>query len=155
LLLDPTGANPLERQGFFAGTPWLLAILVLVHIAALAGSILAVSDLRARERVAGAALWDVAPLLWLSGLVVAWIAITPWLGDVDALVTKYPGVLLPAACWLFFLAAVVTVCVSLFLAATRPRWPWRRWCLTILSALIFLACGATLLHRGLLGFSGW
>jgi CubicO group peptidase (beta-lactamase class C family) len=155
LLLDPTGANPLERVGFFAGTQWLLAILVLVHIAALAGSIQAVSDLRARDRVAGAALWDVAPLLWLSGLIVAWITITPWLGDPDALATTYPGILLPAACWLFFLAAVVTVCVSLFLAVTRPRWPGRRWFLTILSALIFVACAATFLHWGLLGFSGW
>jgi CubicO group peptidase (beta-lactamase class C family) len=155
LLLDPTGANPLEREGFFASTQWLLAILVLLHIAALAGSIQAAGDLRARDRVTGAALWNVAPLLWLSGLVVAWIAITPWLGDIDALVTKYPGVLLPAACWLFFLAAVVTVGVSLFLAVTRPRWPRRRWFLTILSALIFVASAATFLHWGLLGFTGW
>src|SRR6202020_3677841 len=44
LLLDPTGSNPLEREGFFAGTQWLLAVLVLVHIAALVGSIQAVSD---------------------------------------------------------------------------------------------------------------
>jgi CubicO group peptidase (beta-lactamase class C family) len=155
LLLDPTGADPLEREGFFAGTQWLLAILVLLHIAALAGSIQAMSHLRARDRMAGAALWDVAPLLWLSGLVVAWIAIAPWLGDLDALVMKYPGVLLPAACWLFFLAAVVTVCGLLFLAATRPRWSRRRWFLTIISALIFIAAAATFLHWGLLGFSGW
>jgi len=155
LLLDPTGANPLERVGYFASTQWLLAILVLVHIAALAGSIQAVRDLRARDRVAGAALWDVAPLLWLSGLVVAWIAITPWLGDIDALVTKYPGVLLPAACWLFFLAAVVTVGVSIILAVTRPHWPRRRWFLTGLSALVFVASAATFFHWGLLGFTGW
>ncbi len=155
LLLDPTGANPLEREEFFAGPQWLLAILVLVHIAALAGSIQAVSGLRAGDRAAGAALWDLAPLLWLSGLVVAWIAIVPWLGDLDALVTKYPGVLLPAACWLFFLAALVTVCGLLYLAAMRPRWHRRRWLLTIISALIFLAAAATFLHWGLLGFSGW
>ena len=155
LLLDPTGANPLEREGFFAGTQWLVVILVLVHIAALAGSIQAVGDLRTRDRLAGAALWDVAPLLWLSGLIAAWIAIAPWLGDLDALATKYPGVLLPAACWLFLLAAVVTVCGLLFLAATRPRWPLRRWFLTIISALIFVAAAVTFSHWGLLGFSGW
>jgi hypothetical protein len=155
LLLDPTGANPLEREGFFAGTQWLFAIVVLLHIAALTGSIQAVSDLRARDGAASAALWDIAPLLWLSGLLVAWIAIAPWLGDLDALATKYPGVLLPAACWLFFLAAVVTVCCLLFLAVTRPRWPRRRWFLTTISALIFLAAAATFLHWGLLGFSGW
>jgi CubicO group peptidase (beta-lactamase class C family) len=155
LLLDPTGSNPLERVGFFASTQWLFIILALVHIAALAGSIQALSDLRAHDRVSGAALWNAAPLLWLSGLSVAWIAIAPWLGDLDALATRYPGVLLPAACWLFFLAAVVTVCGLLFLAATRPRWPSRRWFLTILSALIFVAAAATFLHWGLLGFSGW
>ena len=166
LLLDPTGSEPLERRGFFAGTLWLLAILVLVHLAALAGSIQAVSDLRARHHRARAVagtelwgiaqrLWDVAPLLWLSGLVVAWIAMTPWLGDLDALVTQYPGVLFPAACWLFLLAAIVTVCGLLFLAATRPRWPRRRWFLTSISALIFIAAAATFLQWGLLGFSGW
>jgi CubicO group peptidase (beta-lactamase class C family) len=155
LLLDPTGANPLEREGFFAGIPWLMAILVLVHIAALAGSIQTVSDLRARGRAAGATLWDVAPLLWLSGLVIAWIAIAPWLRDLDALLTKYPGVLLPAACWLFFLAAIFTVCGLLFLAATRPRWHPRRWFLTMILALIFVTTTATFLHWGLLGFSGW
>jgi hypothetical protein len=154
-LLDPTGSEPLEREGFFAGPPWLFAILVLVHIAALAGSIRAVNDLRARDRPAGAALWNSAPLLWLSGLVIAWIAIAPWLGDLDALVTTYPGVLLPAACWLFFLAAAATVCGILFLAATRPRWPLRRWFLTLISALIFVVAAATFLHWGLLGFSGW
>ncbi|HXP27551.1 MAG TPA: hypothetical protein VN891_17305, partial [Steroidobacteraceae bacterium] len=166
LLLDPTGSEPLERRGFFAGTLWLLAILVLVHLAALAGSIQAVSDLRARHRRARAVagtelwgiaqrLWGVAPLLWLSGLVVAWIAMTPWLGDLDALVTQYPGVLFPAACWLFLLAAIVTVCGLLFLAATRPRWPRRRWFLASISALIFVAAAATFLQWGLLGFSGW
>ena len=155
LLLDPTGSEPREREGFFAGPQWLFAILVLVHIAALAGSIQAVNDLRARDRVAGAALWDIARLLWLSGLVVAWIAIVPWLGDLDALVTKYPGVLLPAACWLFLLAAGATVCGVLFLAATRPHWPLRRWFLTLISALIFVVAAATFLHWGLLGFSGW
>jgi CubicO group peptidase (beta-lactamase class C family) len=162
LLLDPTGSEPLERRGFFAGTLWLIVILALLHIAALAGSIRALSDLRARRRVAGAELsgiaqrlWDAAPLLWLSGLGVAWIAMTPWLGDLDALVTKYPGVLFPAACWLFLLAAIVTVCGLLFLAATRPRWPRRRWFFTIISALIFVAAAATFLQWGLLGFSGW
>jgi CubicO group peptidase (beta-lactamase class C family) len=155
LLLDPTGSEPLEREGFFAGPSWLFAILALVHIAALAGSIRAVNDLRARGRLAGAALWNIAPLLWLSGLVIAWIAIAPWLGDLDALVTTYPGVLLPAACWLFFLAAAATVCGVLFLAATRPRWPLRRWLQTLISALIFVVATATFLHWGLLGFSGW
>ncbi len=155
LLLDPTGSEPLEREGFFAGTQWLMVILMLVHIAALAGSFQAVSDLRARDRGAAAALWDVAPLLWLSGLVAAWIAIMPWLGNLDALVTQYPGVLLPAACWLFFLATVVTVCGLLILAAARPRWPMRRWFLTIISGLIFVAAAATFFHWGLLGFSGW
>ena len=155
LLLDPTGSEPLEREGFFAGTQWLIVILVLVHIAALAGSIQAVSDLRARDRGTAAALWDVAPLLWLSALVVAWIAVRPWLGNLDALVTQYPGALLPAACWLFFLAAVVTVCGLLFLVATRPRWPRHRWFVTIISALIFVAAAATFPHWGLLGFSGW
>ncbi len=155
LLLDPTGANPLEREGFFAGTQWLFTILLLLHIAALAGSIQAVSDLRARDRVAGAVLWDIAPLLWLGGLGVGWIALMPWLGDLDALVTRYPGVLLPASCWLFALAAVVTVCGLLFFAARRPRWPGRRWVLTIVEALIFLAAAVTFLHWGILGFSGW
>jgi hypothetical protein len=155
LLLDPTGSEPLEREGFFAGPQWLFAILVLVHIAALAGSIQALNDLRARDRLVGAALWDIAPLLWLSGFVIAWIASAPWLGDLDALVTTYPGVLLPAACWLFFLAAVATVGGLLFLAATRPRWPLRRWFLTLISALIFVVATATFLHWGLLGFSGW
>jgi hypothetical protein len=166
LLLDPTGSEPLERRGFFAGTLWLMVILVLLHIAALAGSIQAVSDLRARRRRARAVagtelwgiaqrLWDAAPLLWLSGLGLAWIAMMPWLGDLDALVTQYPGVLFPAACWLFLLAAIVTVCGLLFLAATRPRWPRRRWFLTSISALIFVAAAATFLQWGLLGFSGW
>lgn len=156
LLLDPTGSNPLERVGFFAGTQWLLAILVLLHITALAGSIQAVSHLRgARGRVAGASLWDAAPLLWLSGLGLAWIAITPWLHDLGVLATTYPGVLFPTACWLFLVASVVTVGASVALAVTRPDWPLRRWFLTLLSALIFVAGAATFFHWGLLGFTGW
>jgi CubicO group peptidase (beta-lactamase class C family) len=154
-LLDPTGANPLERQGFFAGAQWLFIILVLVHIAAFAGSIQAVSDLRSRVRVAGAVVWDIASLLWLGGLSLAWIAVAPWLGDLDVLVTQYPGVLLPAACSLFLVAVVATVCGLLFLAATRPRWTRRRWFLTGSWGLIFLGAAATFAHWGLLGFSGW
>jgi CubicO group peptidase (beta-lactamase class C family) len=153
LLLDPTGANPLERIGFFATTQWLLAVIVLLHITAVCGSIQAVRELRTRAQVKSAALWNVVSPLWLSGLVLAWMAITPWLRETRDIATTYPGTMLPVACWLFFLAAVITAGASLFIAMVKPRWSRRRWFLTFVSVLIFATSAATFFHWGLLGFA--
>jgi CubicO group peptidase (beta-lactamase class C family) len=155
LLLDPTGANPLEKIGFFAGTQWLLIILVLTHLTAGCSTVQAVRDLRARDRLAGVAVWSIVPLLWFAALVVAWIGVAPWLGDRDALLTRYPGTLFPVACWMFFLAAIVTVGVVPFVGWKKPPWRARRWLLTTLATLVFVSCAATFRCWGLLGFSGW
>jgi CubicO group peptidase (beta-lactamase class C family) len=155
LLLDPTGSNPLERIGFFAGAQWLLIIIALTHLTAAWGTVQAVRDLRARDRLPWVAAWSIVPCLWLASLVVAWIGVAPWLGDTDALLMKYPGTLFPVACWMFFLAALATVGTALLIGPTRPPWRARRWLFTTLATLVFASCAATFRYWGLLGFSGW
>jgi hypothetical protein len=155
LLLDPTGSEPLERIGFFAGPQWLLIIVVLTHLAAVWGTIQGVRDLRPRDRLPRVALWSIVPSLWLGALVLAWISVATWLSDTDGLLTAYPGTLFPTACWLFSLAAIATVGSALFIGATRPPWRTRRWLFTALATLVFVACAATFRYWGLLGFSGW
>jgi CubicO group peptidase (beta-lactamase class C family) len=151
LLLDPTGAEPLERIGFFSTPSWLFMILALTLLTALAGTIRAARDWRARAAPPG---WSLVPVLWLAAVVVAAIGIAPWLEGFGALVTQYPGTLFPLACWMFLLAALATIALTLWLLATRARWAAERWPVT-LSLLIFLSCAVTFYHWGLLGFSGW
>lgn len=152
LLLDPTGADPLERIGFFSSAPWLFMVVALTTITALWGTIQAARDWRAR---AAAPWWGIVPFLWLAALAIAAIGVTPWLRDTDALLTKYPGTLFPVACWMFFLAALATITLTLLLLATKLRWFAKRWLFKMLAMLVFLSCAGTFHHWGLLGFSGW
>jgi CubicO group peptidase (beta-lactamase class C family) len=157
LLLDPYGADPLERVGFFAGTAWLTLIFILTHLLAIAGTVQAVRDLR--EGRTGAApwsrIWGTVPCLWLVALLLAWIALAPWLSDFDALVIQYPGFLFPCACWLFFAAALLTLAMLLAILVKRPAWRPVRWVRVLFSAAVFLSCAATFHYWGILGFSGW
>jgi CubicO group peptidase (beta-lactamase class C family) len=152
LLLDPTGADPRERIGFFSSPPWLVIIVTLSILTALSGTIQAARDLRAR---AAAPWWGIVPCLWLAAFTLAVIGVAPWLTDIDALLTKYPGTLFPVACWMFFLAALATIALTLLLVSTKSRWVARRRLFTIFSTLVFLSCAGTFYHWGLLGFSGW
>lgn len=151
LLLDPTGADPLERIGFFSSPPWFFIIVALTFFTALWGTIQAVRDWRAR---AATSWWGIAPCLWLAALVIAAIGVAPW-RDIDVLLTKYPGALFPLACWMFCLAALATITLTLLLLATKSRWVAKRWRFTMLAMLVFLSCAGTFHHWGLLGFSGW
>jgi CubicO group peptidase (beta-lactamase class C family) len=152
LLLDPTGANPLERIGFFAGPRWLVIIVALSLLAALLGTIHAVRNLRDR---ASADWWDIVPSLWLAAFVIAASGVAPWVKDIDSLATNYPGTLFPVACWMFFLATLSTVVLMPSLFATRSRWVVKRRLFAMFSTLLFLFCAGTFYHWGLLGFSGW
>jgi CubicO group peptidase (beta-lactamase class C family) len=151
LLLDPTGAEPRERIGFFSTPRWFFIIVILTFLTAVAGTIQAVRDFRARV---GRPLWGLVPLLWLAAFVIAAIGIAPF-ADIDVLLTRYPGTVFPVACWMFFAAAVVSIVLTLFLLATRSRWVAKRWLVAMFSTLVFLSCAGTLHTWGLLGFSGW
>jgi CubicO group peptidase (beta-lactamase class C family) len=147
-LLDPTGSNPLERITFWQGPAWLLLIVALTHVVALWGSIQLLREGRSALRLLS--------LAWLLALALAWIAMMPWLSDTEALVMSYPGVLFPLACWLFFVAALGTLALALFLIAKRPSgWSAWRWAGTGAALLIFVSCAITLRYWGALGFSGW
>jgi hypothetical protein len=94
--------------------------------------------------------------LWLIAFVLAWIAIVPWLLDIDALLMQYPGRVFPVACWLFAAATLTTAILTGAVLIARPRtWSWRRWASVAASYAIFGACAVTLRYWGLLGFSGW
>lgn len=152
LLLDPTGAEPRERIGFFAAPPWLFTIVALTMLTALAGTIQAARDLRTRR----AASWSgIVACLWLAGFALAAIGVAPWFTNLAALVLGYPGILFPAACWMFFFAALATIALTLWALSARPRWTTKRRLLTIISMLVFLSCAGTFYQWGLLGFSGW
>jgi CubicO group peptidase (beta-lactamase class C family) len=156
LLLNPDGVEPLQRIGFFAGSTWLLLIILLAQAAAVGGSIQLLRDIRNRHSPGAGAVWYIGSALWLSAFVLAWIAIVPWLLDIDALVLHYPGSVFPVACWLFAAAALTTAGLTAALVAVRPRnWSWRRWAGVAASYVIFGACAVTLHNWGLLGFSGW
>jgi CubicO group peptidase (beta-lactamase class C family) len=156
LLLNPDGVEPLQRIGFFAGSTWLLLIILLAQAAAVGGSIQLLRDIRSRGGSGAGCVWHVGSALWLSAFVLAWIAIVPWLLDIDALVMEYPGRVFPVACWLFAAAALITAGQTVGVLAVRPRtWAWRRWVGVAASYVIFGACAVTLRYWGLLGFSGW
>jgi hypothetical protein len=152
LLLDPTGAEPRERIGFFSAPAWFFTILALTMLTAVGGTIQAARDLRARR----AAPWSgIVPCLWLAGFALAAIGVTPWFTNLAAMVLGYPGLLFPAACWMFLVAALATIALTLWALSTRPRWSAKRRLLTMFSMLVFLSCAGTFYQWGLLGFSGW
>jgi CubicO group peptidase (beta-lactamase class C family) len=156
LLLNPDGVEPLQRIGFFAGSTWLLLIVLLAQVAAVGGSIQLLREIGNRRGPDAAGTWHVGSGLWLIAFVLAWIGIAPWLRDTDALLMQYPGKVFPVACWLFAAAALTTAVLTAAVLAVRPRtWSWRRWAGVGASYLIFGACAVTLRYWGLLGFSGW
>jgi CubicO group peptidase (beta-lactamase class C family) len=156
LLLNPDGVEPLQRIGFFAGSTWLLVIVLLAQVAAVGGSLQFLRQFRARGVPKSGAAWDVSAIIWLLAFVLTWISIAPWLLDIEALVIEYPGRWFPMACWLFAAAALTTAVLFVALLAARPQtWSWVRWAGVATSYFIFIACAATLRYWGVLGFSGW
>jgi CubicO group peptidase (beta-lactamase class C family) len=154
ILLDPTGANPLERIGFFAGTEWLLIIVICAHLAALWGSVRLVRAVRDKDPKV-ALIWGAAPALWLAAFIVTWLGLAPWLADVHTLLMHYPGALFPVGCWMLLLAAITTVLAIIPMGIARPRMPAWRWAGTSITWLIFTGCAVTLRYWGFLGFSAW
>jgi hypothetical protein len=156
LLLNPDGVEPLQRIGFFAGSTWLLLIVLLAQIAAVGGSIQLLRDIRNRGDLGTGVAWHVGSAVWLMAFALAWIGIVPWLLDTRALLMQYPGRVFPVACWLFAAAALTTAILLVAVLAARPRtWSWRRWAGMAASYVIFGACAVTFRYWGLLGFSGW
>jgi CubicO group peptidase (beta-lactamase class C family) len=156
LLLNPDGVEPLQRIGFFAGSTWLLLIVLLAQVAAVGGSIQLLREIGNRRGPDAAGAWHIGSGLWLIAFVLAWMGIAPWLRDTNALLMQYPGKVFPVACWLFAAAALTTAVLTAAVLAVRPRtWSWRRWAGVGASYLIFGACAVTLRYWGLLGFSGW
>jgi CubicO group peptidase (beta-lactamase class C family) len=156
MLLNSDGVEPLQRIGFFAGSTWLLLIVVLAQVAAVGGSVQLLRDIGNRHQLHPCVAWHVGSALWLLAFALAWIGIAPWLLDTDALLMQYPGRVFPAACWLFAAAALATAVLTAAVLATRPRtWSRRRWTGVAASYLTFGACAVTLRYWGLLGFSGW
>ena len=122
LLFDSSnGAEPLQRIGFFAGSTWLLLIVLLAQVAAVGGSIQLLRDIRNRPAPDAGGVWHVGSALWLIAFVLTWIGITPWLLDSDALLMQYPGRVFPVACWLFAAAALATAVLIVAMLAGRPR----------------------------------
>ena len=154
MLLDPTGANPLERIGFFAGTGWLLVIVICAHLAALWGSVCLARDVRHRGPWPSL-LWGAAPAMWLAAFIVTWLGLAPWLADVHTLLMHYPGPLFPLGCWMLLLAAITTVLAIIPMAMTRPKMSAWRWAGTSITWLTFTGCAVTLYSWGFLGFSAW
>jgi len=111
--------------------------------------------MRGREPAALLAV-DAAGFIWLVGAALLGAAIAPWLADQAAAAYDYPGPFLPLACWVFLAAAVATVFAFIVILAIRPRdWPGLRWAGVIVTLAVFAICAATLLHLGMLGYSGW
>ena len=156
LLLNSDGAEPLQRIGFFAGSTWLLLIVLLAQVAAVGGSIQLLRHIRNPRGSDAGGVWHVGSALWLIAFALAWIGIAPWLFDTDALLMQYPGRVFPVACWLFAAAALTTAVLTAAVLAARPRtWSRRRWAGVAASYVTFGACAVTLRYWGLLGFSGW
>ncbi|MEP7242109.1 MAG: serine hydrolase domain-containing protein [Gammaproteobacteria bacterium] len=157
LLLQADVLEPQQRIGFFAGSTWLLLIVLLAHVAAVGGSIQLVRDAGSRRGSDdGGGAWHIGAALWLVAFALTWISIAPWLVDTEALLTQYPGMLFPVACWLFAAAALITTVLTIAVLVARPRvWSWRRWTGVAASYVIFISCAVTLRYWGLLGFSGW
>jgi CubicO group peptidase (beta-lactamase class C family) len=156
LLNSAAGTEPLERIGFFAGSTWLLLIVLLAHVAAVGGSIQLLLDNRNPRSPGAGRVWHVASVFWLIAFALAWTAIAPWLLDTNSLLMQYPGRMFPVACWLFAAAALVSCVLTAAVLAARPRtWSWSRWAGVATSYVVFGACAITLRYWGLLGFSGW
>jgi CubicO group peptidase (beta-lactamase class C family) len=156
LLNSEAAAEPLQRIGFFAGSTWLLLIVLLAQVAAVGGSIQLLRDIGNRRGPDAGGAWHVGSAAWLIAFVLAWIAVAPWLLDTDALVMQYPGRVFPVACWLFAAAALTSAVLTAAVFVARPRtWSRHRWAGVAASYLIFGACAVTFRYWGLLGFSGW
>jgi len=156
MLLDPTGSNPLERISFWEGPAWFLLIFALTHLTAVWGSIGFVrrGPAALASRISGG--WGILSLTWLLALVLAWLAIAPWLADTESLIMQYPGTLFPLACWLFLICAIGTCALIVALLVARPRgWSVFRWIGVCAGVVTFACCSVTFWYWGLLGFRGW
>jgi CubicO group peptidase (beta-lactamase class C family) len=159
---DSVGVMPSDRVGFFEGPDALLAAIAVGALFALVGALAFVRGLvsrRARalpDRGASLAL-DGAALVWLASFALLGVSLARGASDPNAVVYDYPGVLLPAACNGFLVAALATAAavavVAFFLRPTG--WSWLRWTRHGAAVAAFAACALAFGAWGLLGFSGW
>ncbi|MGD0144956.1 MAG: serine hydrolase domain-containing protein, partial [Rhizomicrobium sp.] len=148
--------GPADRVSFFQTLGWLALILGLTAAVALVRTLGGAWRLiRGRESAILLAV-DAAALIWFAGAALFGMAIGPWLADQAQAVYFYPGPFLPFACWLFLAATIATAVAIVAILATRPRdWPGLRWMGVIVTVPVFAICAVTMLHMGLLGYSGW
>jgi len=163
-LYDPYGDKAWERIGYFDSPAWDLLIVGLTLIAALATLVGAAVRLFARRASRSfeshaAAASTAGAAAWLAGFglfgAVLFQSLTAT--DPNEIMWWYPQPALVGACWVFALAAVLTLAALPGLAVVgRPSdWPaWRKGAHAIV-LLVFLACATTLWRLSFIGFSGW
>src|SRR5262249_9777028 len=109
------------------------------------------------RREPGVRALDAVTLVWAAALAFLWIGLVPLLGPPSKAVFRYPGPLLPAACWGLLVAAVVTVAgIAALARAARAAPRSGRWWLGRGGSLAVLSlCALEFYRMGLLGLSGW
>ena len=155
LLFFPDGTEPLQRIGFFAGSTWLLLIVLLAQVTAVAGSIQLLREIRSRH----------APGRWRLACRFGVVAhrFRAALDRHRTLVARHrcPAHAIPGKGVSGGLLAVCgrgayhrgPGCGGIDPAT--PNWSWRRWAGVASSYVIFSACALTFHYWGLLGFAGW
>ena len=155
IAFESFGIAPSERLGFLDQPLLALALLAAAHAVVLAG--LVGVGLRWRNGRAGSRALDSVTLVWAAALALFWIGLAPLAASQSAAVYRYPGPVLPIACWAFALAALVTLfgVAALPTAARSAPRPRSFWLARGGSLALLLLCSIELWRVGLLGYSGW
>jgi CubicO group peptidase (beta-lactamase class C family) len=163
-LYEPYGSTSWERIGFFETPRVALSTIALTLIAAflcIGGS---VHRIRSRRRDTGferyaSRIIAAAAVAWLLGFAffASFLAKGLSAANIGEIIWWYPSNSLICACWAFAVAATLTVTSvpSLDVITRTNGWSGWRKAVHAVSVLVFVACSATTIRLGFIGFTGW
>ena len=163
-LYEPFAYTSWERAAFLDSPQWALGTIMLTLMAAIlciGGGVHRIRQQRRDTRLDSYAASTVtaAAIAWLAGFVFFFSFLAKGLtaANVQEIIWWYPSTALVCACWAFAVAATLTLAAVPGLAAVTRTNRWSAWRRSVhaLSVLVFVACSATFLRLGFIGFTGW
>jgi hypothetical protein len=163
-MYEPFADTAWERLGFLASPNlelWTIALTLMAAVLCIGSAFRRIRELR---RDTGArhyttAIVTLAAVAWLAGFIflASFFAKGLTSPNTGEIAWWYPSTALVCACWIFAAAAALTLASvpSLVIVMRINDWSVWRKILHVSSVSAFLACSATFVHLGFIGFSGW
>jgi CubicO group peptidase (beta-lactamase class C family) len=163
-MYEPFSEAAWERLGFLASPNlelWTIALTLMAALLCIGSAFRRIRELRHDTGVRhyATAIVTMAAVAWLAGFIFLASFFAKGLTSLNGgeIIWWYPSTALVCACWTFAAAAALTLAsVPSLIAVTRIN-DWSAWrkITHALSVSVFLACSATFVHLGFIGFTGW